>query len=191
MKRIMIVLFVISLSVNVFSQGKYRDAVMKTWNEQLKSRVLKNADSTSFRTFSDIKYLKNADSTSFRTFSDIKYLKNADSTSFRTWSNLIYLKNADSTSFRTFSNLKYIEFTDEVMVRDSFLTTATVDTVVVSGVTTSSNATISQWNPAWSSAMDTSFYAVSWGTDTVTVTRAAQASGGVKSGAQFILRIRK
>ena len=49
----------------------------------LKAGLLKNADSTSNRTFSDLKYLKNADSTSNRTFSDLKYLKNADSTTLK------------------------------------------------------------------------------------------------------------
>ena len=48
-----------------------------------------------------------ADTTDFRTFSDLKYLAEADSTDFRTFSDLKYLVEADSTDFRTFSDLKY------------------------------------------------------------------------------------
>jgi hypothetical protein len=48
------------------------------------------SDTTTFRTFSNLKYLKNGDSTLVRTFSDLKYLKNADSTTQRNYSNALY-----------------------------------------------------------------------------------------------------
>lgn len=52
--------------------------------------------------------LKNADSTSIRNYSNSLYLKNADSTSIRNYSNSLYLKNADSTSIRNYSNALYL-----------------------------------------------------------------------------------
>ena len=84
---------------------------------------LKNADSSTMRTFSNLKYLKNADSTTTRTFSDLKYLKNADSVTTRTFSDLKYLKNADSTTERNWSNTLYpvITATNSYQKIDSLL----------------------------------------------------------------------
>jgi hypothetical protein len=82
--------------------------------------VLKNADSTTMRTYSNSLYLKNADSTSIRNYSNSIYLKNADSTTLKN----SLLKNADSTSIRNYSNSIYLKNADSTTLKNSLLKNA-------------------------------------------------------------------
>lgn len=77
MKKIF--LFVILLSIYSFAQENRtvrQNDMRDTLNANSRGFLLE-ADSTQFRTFSNLKYLENADSTSQRTFSDLKYISKA------------------------------------------------------------------------------------------------------------------
>jgi hypothetical protein len=93
------------------------------------SAVLKNADSTSIRNYSNSLYLKNADSTSIRNYSSSLYLKNADSTSIRNYSSSLYLKNADSTTLKNSIlatvDVGYLNSADSTTIKNGIAATYT------------------------------------------------------------------
>jgi hypothetical protein len=84
---------------------------------------------------------------------------------------------------------------------DSFTTTAATDSVTLpNGYTTSSVARVYQWNPAWSTAVDTAVYSgqvVLTGANVVklVVSRVkaykATSASAVKSAAQYFYEVKK
>jgi len=84
---------------------------------------------------------------------------------------------------------------------DSFTTTGATDSVALTsglGFTTSSKVFVSQWNPAWSTAVDTAIYSgqvvvTGAGNTRLVITRVKSYTGNgataVKSAAQYIARV--
>jgi hypothetical protein len=84
---------------------------------------------------------------------------------------------------------------------DSFTTTGATDSVTIpTGYTTSSQARVWQWNPAWSTVVDTAVYAgqvvITGANETkLVVSRAKSYKGNgataVKSAAQYFYEVKK
>jgi len=118
----------------------------------------------------------------------VRYLFQVGSVS----SNPSFIAKSDSSRFG-----KIVKFDNQVSAAtarwvtiDSFLTTATIDTVVMTGASVGDIIQITKYLPAYSTVADTNvdYYARVLNTDSVLAVRVLEFAGAdYKSGAQFFL----
>jgi len=99
----------------------------------------------------------------------------------------LLLENKDATLFFRVDSAGTVKGTKYLAGVDSFLTTATVDTIQIKGVSTTSAFAICGKTFDYSTAVDSVIYSYRLKTDTLIVTRykPAVTGGAVKSGGQY------
>jgi len=114
---------------------------------------------------------------------------------------ILELYNSRGTKLWGIDSLGYAFSTTTVI--DSFSTTSATDTIALSstpGFTTSTKVFVSQWNPTWSTTVDTAIYSgqvviTGAGNTRLVISRVKSYTGNgataVKSGAQYIAKLEK